>query len=330
MMGLAGKLMASGNANLGVNWTYQPQLSTTGWGTTSTVNAISWNSSVFCAVSSTGKVATSSDGATWSYNGAIPGIGSNPVKCIAWNGSVFCVSGSGGYIATSSDGITWTNRGILPSAPTTCYSIAWNGSVFCVSGSGGYIATSSDGITWTYQSQLSTTTWATSDGFAIAAQGSKFCVVGTDGVNCRAATSTDNGVNWTYQAGLASATISIPYCITSNGTIFCVGAASGKIATSSDGASWTYQSSLSASAWGSGQTTSRVVNIAWSGSKFCVVGGIGTGSGGKVATSPDGITWTYQPNLSSTTWGTTVPAGIAAISTKFVVGGNAGSIATSP
>ena len=55
------------------------------------------------------------------------------------------------------------------------------------------------------------------------------------------------------------------------------------------------------------------------------------GSDGKVATSPDGITWTNQTGLSSTAWGPVweVRTGVWD-GTQYVVGGQSGSVATSP
>ena len=327
MMGLAGKLINSKNGSPGVNWTYQPGLISSGWSSSLVVNSVARGGSVFCVVGANGRTATSSDGVTWSY----VLVSTITFNAVAWNGAIFCAVTSLGTVYTSPDGSTWTSRGALPSAPTTCNAVNWNGSVFCIGGSGGYIATSPTGTTWTYQSQLSTTTWATSDVFAIASKGAVLCVVGTSGTNTRAATSTDNGVNWTYQAGLRTAIAdSIPRCITSSDSIFCVGADSGKIATSSDGVTWTYQTSLRGTTWGTGQSTSAVYAITWNGSKFCIAGGSGTGTGGKVATSLDGVTWTYQPGLIASSWGTTTPQSIASTSNKFIVVGNGGAVATSP
>ena len=63
------------------------------------------------------------------------------------------------------------------------------------------------------------------------------------------------------------------------------------------GVNWTFQDNLSQS-----QTIfgiNNALNVIWTGTQYVVVG-----FSGKVATSPDGITWIYQEGLRSTTWGT--------------------------
>ena len=59
---------------------------------------------------------------------------------------------------------------------------------------------------------------------------------------------------------------------------------------------WTYQDGLSGlnGNWGNNDAYA----IAWNSSIFCVAG-----DKGRVATSPDGVTWTVQSGLQNTTWG---------------------------
>ena len=88
------------------------------------------------------------------------------------------------------------------------------------------------------------------------------------------------------------------------------------------GGSWIYRDDLSKSQtiWG----TTTAYSIVWDGSKFCAVGDLG-----KVATSTDGVIWTYQTGLSSTAWGTIIANSIAWNGSKFCVVGNSGKVATS-
>ena len=67
--------------------------------------------------------------------------------------------------------------------------------------------------------------------------------------------------------------------------------------------------------------------IKWNGSLF-----IAGGSDGKIATSPDGITWTYLPALSTTTWGTALIYDMITYSSKVMVAAASqqGQIAITP
>ena len=83
------------------------------------------------------------------------------------------------------------------------------------------------------------------------------------------------------------------------------------------GINWVYRGSLG---------TDDLNAIVWTGSQFCAVGG-----DGKVATSPDGITWTNRTGLSSTAWGIgDAVESIVWTGTQFCVVGNSGKVATSP
>jgi hypothetical protein len=93
---------------------------------------------------------------------------------------------------------------------------------------------------------------------------------------------------------------------------------------------WTvYNINTAIPGWG----TDSVNDINWNGSQFLIVG-----NNGKVATSPNGITWTYRPNLSTTAWGNDPVYAIAWDGSQYLIGGGSGqgttagppSLATSP
>lgn len=86
------------------------------------------------------------------------------------------------------------------------------------------------------------------------------------------------------------------------------------------GSTWTYQSGLLASSW---PYTSTANAIAWSGSKYCVVG-----TAGACATSPDGVTWTANSGLSSLI-GTINVASVCWGNSQFIAGAATGHLATS-
>ena len=158
------------------------------------------------------------------------------------------------------------------------------------------------GVNWTYQSDMAVE-WAkntftpnasTHYPTSIAWSGTQFCVVGAEG-SC--ATSPD-GVNWTQQPGLKSCGFDhfVPAVICWGGNRFCVVGGGGQCATSVDGVTWTL---------GPGTAPSQALlylyplDIVWSGSRFCVVGfdvaeSAPYGAPGVIATSPDGVTWSYQ------------------------------------
>jgi len=64
--------------------------------------------------------------------------------------------------------------------------------------------------------------------------------------------------------------------------------------------------------------------IVWNGSIFCVVG-----QGGRCATSPNGVTWTYQPSLGAVT-SNVVAFALAWNGSVFLAGCANGKVATSP
>jgi len=199
--------------------------------------SITWNGSVFCAVSNGSNAAsTSPDGITWTAR-TLPS--SQEWLSVAWNGSVFCAVSfnSSNVAATSPDGITWTAR-TLPSS-SDWRAVTWNGSVFCAVAFGTTAATSPDGITWTVRTLPSSDSWQ-----AIAWNGSVFCAVA--GGSTAAATSPD-GITWTARTLPSTQDW---YSITWNGSVFCaIGAYSTAAATSPDGITWTARTLPSSSDW---------------------------------------------------------------------------------
>ena len=103
------------------------------------------------------KVATSSDGVSWT--GSTSGdeaFAGGYCRAVAYNGTNLWVAG-GGYgsahkIATSSDGVSWTGSasGDLAFTGGGCNTVAYGNGLWVAGGNGAhYIATSSDGISWT-------------------------------------------------------------------------------------------------------------------------------------------------------------------------------------
>ncbi len=107
----------------------------------------------------------------------------------------------------------------------------------------------------------------------------------------------------------------------------------GWAATSTDGTNWTLQPGLRNIGWSQDTSTTvatltmdQIRDVAWGNDKFVAVG-----DNGKIATSPDGITWAFNTSLRDGAWGTN--SHILAVSYHaslgFVVAGNDGKLATS-
>lgn len=277
----------------GGNWTEQAS------GATTTLNAVSWNGSLFCAVgiaAGDSYILTSPNGITWTER-------ANPknfdLNGITWNGSIFCAvgdaDGTDAYIITSPDGTTWLERGNPKNFNLN--DISWNGSVFCAvgnpDGTDSYIVTSPDGIAWTERANpanrtLNGITWGNS----------LFVAVGQNtGTDSYIITSPD-GTTWTERANPIDKQLN---SVAWNGSLFCaVGVADGTDAamiTSPDAITWTEQAN---------PLNIALQSIAAAGSIFCAVGN-SDGTDAYIVTSPDGIAWTEKNNpktasLNGVTW----------------------------
>ena len=385
----------------GVTWTYQGGLKSTTY-STNTVYAIAWNGSKYCVGGSAGKVATSPDGVTWTYQAGLSTSGwgstvSYPVYSLIWDSTNLLFVACGGdptnLIASSLDGITWTNLGGtftgagsdagVPRTSNRFKHIVWIGTQYFLSGSSGKLYTSTNLTTWSFVNDLSK--WQTVWGYesnitSINWNGTQYLAVGQSG---KCATSTD-GATWTYKnslligIGINSSPVNIIWDSTNSryvvaggtgvcgagnsdasiwtagnvgstnfggsgsyplhyvfsgvsGSYFIVG--DSRLATSSDGVNWTYSYGLYNASWNrmvsggippGGDIT--ITESCWNGSQYLIVGG-----NGRVATSPDAITWTYQPGLRNTAWsGLDNANAVVWNGLKYVVVGSNAKIATSP
>ena len=313
--------------NIGSTWTYQAGLSAIWDENSSTiVYDVAWDGSKFVAVTTSGRVATSPDGVTWTNQTGLSSTGwsTTYITSINWNGSQFLVAGGTGKVATSPDGVTWTYQTGLSStawSTTQVNDIHWNGSQYLIVGNSGKVATSPDGVTWTNITTLASVV-SNYHVAAVAWDGTRYVAVSQFARN---AYSTDNGATWTSAltnlSSTAWGTASIFDITYGNGT-FLIGGATGKIATSTDGATWTAQGGLSGTSWG----TSIVYTVYWTGSQFFAGGDVG-----KVAVSTNGVTWTYYNTLAATTWAALPPVYAAIVdgTSKILVTGSYGRAATS-
>jgi len=273
----------------------------------SVIRAIAYGNGKFVAGGSSGKMATSTDGITWT---AVTDstFGTNIIFAIAYANSTFVAVGASGKMATSTDGATWT--AVTQSVFTSFIrAIAYGNGTFVAVGDG-KMATSTDGATWTAVTQSVFTSYIHS----IAYGNGKFVAGGSDG---KMATSTD-GATWTAVGNSTFSTggTDYIYAIAYGNGKFVAGNSKGQMATSTDdGATWT---AVTDNKFG----TTAINAIAYGNNKFIAVGGVPYNEmNGTMAYSADGATWTrtYSPYIFSIN-------AIAYGGGKFVAGGTYGII----
>ena len=166
--------------------------------TSSSIEKLVWNGSLYVGVGGDNLITTSSDSVTWTPRTS---SASFTFRDVAWGGGLFVAvgfTGSGStpcIIRTSPNGVDWTDR--TPSTTSTLLSgVAWTGTQFVAVGSiesgPSVIMTSPDGIAWTTRysdSDLILSSVAFTTGQIIVSGG----VVGSNTL----LTSSDGGSNWT-------------------------------------------------------------------------------------------------------------------------------------
>lgn len=326
--GVGGGCATSSN---GMTWTYQAS-----WGSVTgdqAMDSVVWIGTRFVAacrdsVSNAAKVATSTDGVTWTLRATI-----NTGSTAAWmyeayphlayaSGLSLLVmtmrgpsSGSTSTYVTSPDGITWTTRTISEWRWYHGYGVSAKSNMFLVCAA--YeVYRSTTGTSWTPCvkdiTNIDTCFAVTPNALCLGPSG--FLVVGQGSVNgaerARASTSPD-GINWTYQPGFQalrdiSPALS-PYFALWTGQGFVVGGVAGGgfspfLATSTDGVAWTLYDSV---IYG--------LDTGYSNTLYCGVAVgtqvvIGGGSGFIAVASRSNLSsWTWKPYLrDSTSFGTSI------------------------
>jgi hypothetical protein len=282
------------------------------------ITAIAYGNNKFVAVGY-GKIATSTDGETWTTvtNST---FGTSGIEAIAYGDGKFVAGGEGGKMATSTDGETWTavDTGTLfdyvfsdgTTTKVDITEISWGNNKFVAGGKGGKMATSSDSITWTAVADSPVGTTIDHPITVISYGNNKFVAGGYVEFNNsnigKMAYSTD-GSTWTdVNNSTFGTSIISAIAYGSAGNKFVAGGSSGKMATSTDGETWT---TVTNSTFG----TNAISAIAYGNNKF-----VAGGWNGKMATSTDGATWTA---VSNSTFGTSSIYAIAYGNNRFVAGG---------
>jgi hypothetical protein len=296
IVGDSGKVAIS---QTGESWEYQPGVTFLGWPDDVKANDITRIPLLkYVMVGDGGWMAASADGINWGYQTALllTSWGSANINAITNNGSVYVAVGDAGRVATSTNGYIWTVQAGLSMTAwgmANVYTIIWDGQRFLVGGDEGRIATSVDAVTWDYVSSLTTnTSWGVATRITtLVYSGSNaigYLAVSYD--NNKSATSL-NGVDWTYDSGLAAvASSTVPG---SGGATYKPGFGFYVIGNSSEiyhrdtSGTWTMTNNLKYPPWLGHAGT----DIIWNGERAEF---IAVGHGARVATSNDGIDWTFR------------------------------------
>ena len=195
---------------------------------------------------------------------------------------------STGTLSSSPDGLAWvTLTNPVPAASLNA--VTYNSGRFLAVGSGGVILLSTDAVTWAKQTSVTS-----NDLYAVSNNGTGFIATGANGTIL----TSGDGATW---AVVPPVTTNALYGITSgNGYFVAVGAA-GTLLTSMNGVTWQTVTSLSTSdlrgvTYGVPQYYANgVLTLNQPAATFVAIGANGT-----LVTSPDGVTWTLRPQISTT------------------------------
>lgn len=206
------------------------------------------------------------------------------LNAVVYGGSVFVAAGNGGGLRTSTDAVTWTAR--TSGTASTITGLAYGGSTYL------YVGSAIAGGTIPVATSTDAVTWSTNTGLGLNASGNTIA----------------NAFGLTYGGGLFVAVGGGDY---DNGGITNYQTF---VKTSTNGSTWTQRYNSS------GSTTVNMLRaVAYGGGLF-----VAGGSGGRLITSTDAITWTAR--TSGTT--STINA-VAYMNNVYVYGDSAGVIATS-
>jgi hypothetical protein len=150
--GYAGKLMTSTD---GISWTSR----NAGFGTISTIGAVTYGNGLFVAVGDGGRVSTSTDGATWTTRSSTT---TDNLRTVIYGNSVYAVGGDNGRYITSTDAITWTTRS-ANFGNTSIATLFYGNNLFIAGGDYNRITTSQSGtintaddslVSWNINSEI--------------------------------------------------------------------------------------------------------------------------------------------------------------------------------
>ncbi len=201
---------------------------------------------------STGAVATSTDGVTWTM-ASTPAV-TTPIHGLIGS-TIFIGLGESGHLYSSTDGHTWTALTPISGAQALNAGVFAAGKYVTV-GDAGYIADSSNGTTWV-ATQVVVVNGAGVNLHGVAYNGTQFIAVGDNGL---IVTSAD-GFSWSAPRTSVVAGALRSVAVSAGGEIVIVG--DNGIETSKDGVTWTARDEAGAAA---------LYDVAWVNGQFVAVG----------------------------------------------------------
>jgi PKD repeat protein len=244
------------------------------------------------------QVLVSSDaGATWSSKVLPASLGLDWFLSGAHDGTRFILSGTYGLMVTSVDGgQTWTDISPDWDALTGgvrwwigIESMAWHGGRFIFASDYGLWTSTDNGATLSLVPSTDVIWWK-----GVQYVGGKLVAVGeaNPGHGLVSAVSTDSGATWTLSSVFPDVIYGANYVAWANGIFLTCPhhpSAPGKFATSSDGLTWTAFTPVGFGAYIVNLNHMFAIN-----DLFVAIGSNIDGSSHRVATSPDGVTWTMR------------------------------------
>jgi antitoxin component YwqK of YwqJK toxin-antitoxin module len=219
-----------------------------------------------------------------------------------WNSIAF---GAGRFVAVGDGAVMYSNNAVdwirgTPSSEINSWRevVYANGQFVAVAsvGTDDRIMTSTDGIAWTRRPIPLSNAWT-----SVTFGKGTYVVVGASGDGTRVMTSPD-GIVWTVRRGIPNALWS---SVTFGNGVFAAVSSTGDLMRSTDGITWTDYTTSFTNSWSS---------ITFGNNIFVAVSSQGQ-NGGRVITSPDGITWTPRAapaaNWTSVTFGINIFMAVA-------------------
>jgi hypothetical protein len=229
----------------------------------------------FVAVATTGHIASSDDGITWTQRASGAGL----LRAVTFDNGMYVAVGDAGVVYTSLDGLAWVSR--TPATTDRLNDVIWDGSQFLAVPLffGTTCVRSSDGITWTPFTTGSNNMGVIASNYP-SSDPANIYVTGTSSTATR---STDS-IAWT-----PTNTLQPLSTLKWNGSLFVGGGNNpgGDIVTSPDGLSgnWTRQPTST--------TGGQINDLVWDGSKWVAVTSAPNMDDPEIWTSSaDSVTWT--------------------------------------
>jgi len=254
---------------------------------------------MFVAVGQGGKLATSTDGITWTQRTS--SFGTSSINYVAYGADGYWVaSGEGGKIATSTDGITWTQRTSGTSNDLT--SVAYGNGLWLIGESGGDYLIRATNPTSTWTSTPCTLSNSHFQQSIYYWKQQSIWVLGSDGGTTGALASSTDGITWTARTSAFTGLALGGVFISNSSTLAFASLKSLVFPTTSD-----VQSSTNGTTW-TDRTLADSTMIPQNGAVddtgfMAIVGPLYTSSGGgngiSVQTSSNGTTWTSRTSPST-------------------------------